>query len=267
MTFQPVVPFSGNLGWAFLQNTRAAQEAAFAGSAQITRDTEYFRAKIGEVSSAEALVADRRLLSVALGAFGLDDDLPNRFFIRKVLEEGTSAREAFANKLADKRYFELSKAFGFELSPANTALSGFADRVVAAFEARQFEVAVGRQNETMRLALGLAREIETISSRDISEDGLWFTVMGTPPLRAVFEKALNLPSSLGALDVDRQLEALKSAANRAFGDSSVRQFTDPDRQEDLIRKFLVGSELSAGPPTSARGSVALSLLQAAQPLF
>lgn len=269
MTFQPVVPFSGNVGWAFLQRTRESQEAAFLRSPVIERDTTYFRERIGEITSAEELVADRRLLTVALGAFGLDDDLPNKFFIRKVLEEGTIARDAFANKLADKRYFEMSEAFGFDLNPPNTRLSDFADRIIDAFETRQFEIAVGNQNESMRLAMGLDRELQAIADRSISEDGLWFTIMGTPPLRAVFETALNLPSSLGSLDVDRQLDVFKSAANRAFGDTSVRQFTDPERQEELIRRFFVGSDLAGGAagPSTARGSVALSLLQSATPLF
>lgn len=268
MTFQPVIPFSGNVGWAFLQRTRDDQQAAFLRSPVIARDTEYFRQKIGEIGSAAELVADRRLLTVALGAFGLDDDLPNKFFVRKVLEEGTIARDAFANRLADKRYAAMAEAFGFDLAPPNTRLSGFPDEIVSAFETRQFEIAVGAQNEPMRLAMGLGRELDTIAARQISEDGLWFTIMGTPPLRKVFETAFNLPSSLGSLDVDRQLDVFKSAANRAFGDTGVRQFTDPDRRDELIRRFFVGTDLSAGAQAgSTRGSVALSLLQASAPLL
>jgi len=263
MSFQPVVPFSGNVGWAFLQRTREAQEAAFLKSPVIERDVAYFREGIGDIASAEELVADRRLLTVALGAFGLDDDLPNRFFIRKVLEEGTIAPDAFANKLTDKRYFEMSKAFGFDLQPSNIALSDFDDRIVAAFETRRFEAAIGRQNEPMRLAMSLERELDVVTARNISEDGLWFTVMGTPPLRAVFETALNLPASLGSLDIDRQLEVFKSAAARVFGDSNLRQFTDPERREELTRKFFVGNELSGPATATVRGSVALSLLQSA----
>ncbi|MEO1238620.1 MAG: DUF1217 domain-containing protein [Pseudomonadota bacterium] len=232
------------------------------------RDVTYFRENIGAVNTAADLVADRRLLTVALGAFGLDDDLPNKAFVQKVLEEGTLERDAFANKLADSRYASLSEAFGFDLTPPNTALSTFADDIIEAFETRQFEIAVGNQNESMRLALGLGRELEEITARDLSEDALWFTIMGTPPLRAVFEAALNLPTSVGALDIDRQLEIFKSKAAQSFGESGVRQFTDPEKQEELLRRFFVGSELSIGGSSSAiRGSVALSLLQSIQPQF
>lgn len=266
MTFQPIVPFSGNAGWSFLQRTLESQQETFEQGAVLQRDTAYFRDNISNVTSAADLVADRRLLTVALGAFGLDEDLPNKAFIEKVLAEGTLENDAFAKKLADSRYGSLAAAFGFDLDPPNTALSTFADDIIDRFETRQFEIALGNSSEDMRLALGLGRELDEISSREISEDGLWFTIMGTPPLRAVFEAAFNLPSSLGTLDVDRQLEIFKEKASQAFGDNSVRQFTDPEKQDELLRRFFVGSELNGFNTTSVRGSVALSLLQSIAPL-
>lgn len=268
MTFQPVIPFGGNAGWSFLQRTLESQQETFEKGTVLQRDVDYFRETIGSVSTAADLVADRRLLTVALGAFGLDDDLPNKAFIEKVLAEGTLEDGAFANKLADSRYASMAEAFGFDLAPPNTALSTFADDIIESFETRQFEIAVGNSDESMRLALGLGRELADISAGDLSEDALWFTIMGTPPLRAVFESAFNLPASIGALDIDRQLEIFKSKAAQSFGDSSVRQFTDPENQEELLRRFFVGSELASGTSSSAiRGSVALSLLQSIQPQF
>lgn len=266
MTFQPVIPFGGNAGWFFLQRTLESQQETFEKGTVLQRDVDYFRENIGAVDSAADLVADRRLLTVALGAFGLDDDLPNKAFIEKVLNEGTLERDAFANKLADSRYASLATAFGFDLSPPNTKLSTFPDQIIESFETRQFEIAVGNSDESMRLALGLGRELDDITSRDLSEDALWFTIMGTPPLRAVFEAAFNLPASIGALDIDRQLEIFKSKAAQNFGDSGVRQFTDPGKQEELLRRFFIGSDLANASSSSAvRGSVALSLLQSIQP--
>ncbi len=267
MTFQPTIPLSGNAGWAFLQRTRDIQQEAFLQAPALKRDTDYFRENISNVTTAAELVDDRRLLTVALGAFGLDDDLPNKFFIQKVLEEGTLDPESFANKLSDKRYAQLSEAFGFDLQPPNSALSTFADQIISQFEVRQFEIAVGEQDESMRLALGVEREIAALVASDTTDDGLWFTVMANPPLRSVFEGALRLPSELGALDVDRQLEILKDKSLSVFGDSSVRQFEDPEKQEELIRRFLFSSEAAGVGASTIRGSVALSLLQTAASPF
>ena len=69
MSYQPVVPAGGNLGWTFLKQTREAQQEAFDNSSIIARDTDYFRENIGKIQSAEELVADRRLLTVALSDY------------------------------------------------------------------------------------------------------------------------------------------------------------------------------------------------------
>lgn len=263
MSFQPALPVGGYAGWQFLKRTMETQQAQFARAPVVQRDSEYFRVRIGEITSAEDLVDDRRLLRVALGAFGLDDDLPNRFFIRKVLEEGTQDRGALANRLSDARYREMSEAFG--LGPGATRGArdpAFADRLLAAFETRQFERAVGLQNEELRLALNLTRDLANLAGRDSSERAKWLTVLGNPPLRQVFETAFGLPKGFGLLDVDRQVEVMQTRAGKVFGDSGVKQFADPDRMEQLVRRYLLRAQIETGGigPTT-RGFAAVQLLQ------
>lgn len=264
MSFQPVVPFGGLAGWQFLKRTMETQRAAFDTAPTRQRDLDYFREKIASVTAAEQLVNDRRLLSVALSAFGLDDDINNRFFIRKVLEEGTLDRGALANRLADSRYREMSEAFGFGngLLP-RTALSGFADEISQAYLRRQFEVGVGQSDQAMRLALTLERELPGIAARDVSDDTKWLTVMGNLPLRRAFETALGLPQSFGALDVDRQLVEFRDRAQRVIGVSSFADFLQPEKQEELTRVFLARAQITGGLGGGAAGpfSPALALLQ------
>lgn len=267
MTFQPILPIGGNAGWSFLQKTREAQQEVFDNSSVISRDTDYFREKIGKIRSAEDLVADRRLLGVALGAFGLDDDINNKFYIKTVLEDGVIDPASFANRLTDKRYFALSEAFGFELSPPKTVLSDFPEKIIEQYKDRQFEVAVGDQDSDLRLALSVDREIASIAEQELSEDVAWFTIMGNAPLRQVFELALGLPSEIATTDIDRQLEVFTDKAVRTFGVSHPAEFQDPEIQEKLIRNFLFRSELAASTASTARGTVALSLLQSQAPLF
>lgn len=266
MSFTPIVPASGNVGWTFLKVSREDQQVAFDGSSRIKRNTDYFLENIGNVQSAEELVSDRKLLSVALGAFGLDDDINNKFFIQKVLEEGTLNEEAFANRLSDKRYAALSEAFGFDLSPPNTILSDFSERVVSEYRARQFEVEVGNQDQNLRLALGLSRDLEELAAQDFQEDTSWFSIMGNPPMRRAFELALGLPKEFAAIDIDQQLTEFKERSEATFGTSNPADFTDPELQEKLVRTFLLRADLDASGGLSARGSVALSLLQTIAPI-
>jgi len=262
MNFQPVVPVGGYVGWAFLSRTREAQQQAFDNSAEIKRDVSYFKENIGAVETAEDLIADRRLLQVALGAFGLDEDINNKYFLQKVLEDGTLDTTALANRLSDKRYLEFSKAFGFgDFDTPNTALSDFGDDITSTYKNAQFEIAVGNQDQNMRLAMGLDRALDEITEMSTTEDGRWFTVMGQPPVRTVFETALGLPSSLGALDLDAQLTAFRDKATARFGSGEIAQFADPEKREELVRLFLVRADLQGGAAANAGGSAALTILQ------
>lgn len=261
MTFQPVVPISGYAGWAFLERTREVQQTAFDNSSLITRQVAYFTENIGAVTSAEDLVNDRRLLEVALGAFGLSEDINNKYFLQKILEDGTLNPEALGNRLADKRYFEFAKAFGFgDFSTPRTVLSEFPEEITSAFKTNQFEVAIGNQNPNMRLALGLESALAAINDTQTTDDGRWFAIMGQPPVREVFEKALGLPSSIGALDLDQQLKTFRERSESIFGESEVSGFAEPDKQEDLLRLFLLRADNSSNAFTSG-SSAALTILQ------
>ncbi len=261
MSFAPVIPAGGNAGWAFLQRTRETQQAAFSNSGVVKNDVEYFRENIGKIGSAEELMKDYRLLKVTLGAFGLDDDIGNKFFIRKVLEEGTLNKDAFANKLSDKRYLALSRAFGFDLTPPRSQASDFSAKITTAYNERQFEVAVGEQDQDLRLAMGFERELTSLTKNATSENAMWFTIMATPPVRKVFEGALGLPIAVGTLDVDRQLEIFKEKANAFFGTSDPKAFLEPERKDEVTRRFLVQADLQAGTSIMSGGSIALTLLQ------
>ena len=263
MSFQPVLPLGGYAGWRFLARTADRQRALVAEAPGIQRETVAFRARIGQVKSAEALVADRALLKVALGAFGLEGDLNNRAFIRKVLESASGDRTALANRLADKRYLEFAQAFGFaEPGGPFNRTQAFAERLIARYETRRFEVAVGEQDEAMRLAITAERELGSLASGAGSDDSRWFLVMGNPPLRKVFETALGLPASFGRLDIDRQLEVFREKTERALGDGEIAQFAEAGKREDLIRLYLLRSEARQSP-AAARASTALTLLQSA----
>jgi Protein of unknown function (DUF1217) len=259
--FTPALPQQGYGGWTFLKRTAPTQQAAFNAQPQLKRDEDYFRANIAKINTAEDLVNDRRLLRVALGAFGLDGDINNKAFIRKVLGDGTLKDGALANRLADKQYQKFSSAFGFgDFTVPRSKDSGFADKILGQFRQRGFETAVGEQSTDLRLALNIERELPALARKGGSDDLLWLTVLGNAPLRQVFQRALGLPASFGSGDLDRQVTTLKDRAERAFGSDSIRQFSDPKKVEDLIRQFLVRSD-SGNIGTNTRGASALTLLQ------
>lgn len=261
MSYTPVVPMSGIAGWRFLQRTEAKQQAAFESSAVVKADVAYFNEKIAGVKSAEDLVSDRRLLKVALGAFGLSDKIDAKAFVRKVLEEGTEADDAFANRLSDKTYADLANAFGFgNAAGAQTATSGFAAKITAAYTKNAFQEAVGEVSDTMRLAMNLRDKIGDLAAGDGKS---WYTVLGSKPLREVFETAYGLPDSFVSVDIDKQRDILAEKTRQIFGSDSLSVFQGADAVEKLTNRFLAMAQISGNDTTGSAsgGSVALSLLQ------
>lgn len=258
MTFQPVLPLGGYAGWRFLDRTRGAQQEALRQSAPVQRLTDHFRANIATARTAEDLVKDRRLLEVALGAFGLGEDINARAFIQRVLEGGTMKPGALASRLSDKRYAALALEFGYGDLGARTALPGFADRILARYEAQAFQIAVGERDNALRLALNLAPALEEIAGRTSNVSAQWYSVMGNPPLREVIQTALGLPRSFGSLDLERQLADFRARAQATFGTDRPDGLLDPARQDKLVRLFLLRSEGQGGAPSPA--AVALQLL-------
>ncbi len=262
MTFQPLVPLSGLAGLRFVERTQEAQQDVFNKSPQMAREIEYFKENIFKAATAEDLTNDFLLRKVALGAFGLEDDLNKKAFIEKILDEGTDDPEAFANRLVDTRYRELSEAFGYgNILGANVLQSDFADKIAAAYQTQKFESAVGEVDNSIRLALNFKREIPDIAASDTPTDTAWYQVMGNTPLRTVFETAFGLPSSIGALDIERQLELFKEKASSLFGDESLSVLQDPEKIDKVLNDFMVRQELNVGPVSSTPGYSALSLLQ------
>lgn len=262
MTFVPAIPLSGIPGWQLLQRTQEAQFETFEKSPQLDREITYFQENIWKVTSAEELVNDRQLFKVALGAFGLEDEIDKKFFIQKALQEGTDDPGSFANSLVDPRYAKISEAFGFgNLAGPNNILSDFSTKIVAQYKERQFEVAVGEADNALRLAMNFKREISDYANASDPDGTAWFSLMGSTPMREVMEAALSLPSAFGSLDVDLQQSTFREKSRSVFGDSSLAVFNDPEIVDKAINTYLAREQIKSGPTALTAGAGALQLLQ------
>lgn len=261
MTFAPALPVTGLAGWRFLERTAAAQKAAFDKTPEMKWELDFFKANIHKITGAEQLVSDRILFKVALGAFGLDDEIGKKFFMRKVLEEGTENDDAFANRLVDTRYRDFAKAFGFgNSSGTNTALVGFSKAISEAYSNLQVERAIGSVDNDMRVAMTFRREIRLIAHSPSADTTAWFQVMGNPPLRNFFEQAYNLPKNIGALDIDRQREIFKEKTRQIFGSGSLESLRSPKNIETITRLYFAKTVAAKGPGTTTPGFAAIAIL-------
>jgi hypothetical protein len=80
---------------------------------QVSRESEYYKANIGSVTSVDEFLDDYRLYSYAMTAYGLEDMIYAEAFMRKVLESDLTDSGSFANKLTDTRFADFASAFRF----------------------------------------------------------------------------------------------------------------------------------------------------------
>ncbi|MCV0393741.1 MAG: DUF1217 domain-containing protein [Rhizobiaceae bacterium] len=84
-----------------------------ANQPMVERETAYYRENIGKVRSIEEFVGNDRLFRYAMKAHGLEDMAYAKAFMVKVLKEGVTDPDSFANKLNDKRYADFAKTYDF----------------------------------------------------------------------------------------------------------------------------------------------------------
>ena len=84
-----------------------------ASQTDVAKNSEYYKENIGKVTSVEEFVEDYRLFSYAMTAYGLEDMIYAKAFMKKVLESDLSDENSYANLLTDERYREFAAAFNF----------------------------------------------------------------------------------------------------------------------------------------------------------
>lgn len=217
--------------------------------------------KLDQLEQASDLTFSLDLYEATVDLFGLSDQKNERTFIQKILEADPAVQGSILSLYPDQRYTALTKAFDFAgPQAARTYPEGFADSIIGRYSDRQFEFAVGQSDPNLRLALALERELTTVVNAQSSNDGRWFSIMGSPPLRQVFETVFQLPSSFGTLDLDRQLNDFKARAEATFGTNEIKEFLQPARLEEVQRRFLALSQITQGQSSLLSGNVALQLL-------
>jgi hypothetical protein len=208
---------------------------------QVARETAYYLAHIGEIKSLDDFLADDRIFSYAMKAFGLQDMVYAKAFMRKVLSEGIATPETFANKLADRRYREFAAVFNFaQYGGATTVFERTRQGTVDRYLRQTLEEDVGRQNEGVRLALYFDRKAPEITRA--------LDFLADPALLKVTQVALGLPVAMSLLDLDKQVQMIEAKL-------AVEDLADPDKRAAFLERFTTLWELQEPGSASAAPSI------------
>ncbi|WP_164932867.1 DUF1217 domain-containing protein [Tropicibacter alexandrii] len=215
----------------------------------------------GDIVSRQDLSDNVRVMLASIDFFGLPKRDDRIDFANRIINSDRNDPFSLVNSVSDERYRVFHDAFDFQEKPeGRTYPDGFAEAVVANYLDRQFEISVGEQNDTMRVAMAMERELNTLVNSSKSNDSRWYGVMASKPLRDVFETVLALPSdSFGALDVERQLNDFKAKAESFFGTDKLGDFLQEDKLSELRRMYLVRKD-AQGYSTTSTANVVVSLL-------
>jgi uncharacterized protein DUF1217 len=87
--------------------TRVAQQP------EVALNATYYKENIGKVKTVDEFLENDRLYQYAMKAYGLEDMIYAKAFMKKVLESDLLDSNSFANKLTDKRFRDFATAFSF----------------------------------------------------------------------------------------------------------------------------------------------------------
>ena len=257
--FQPVIPLSGLGGWNFLQSTYDRQLETFSNAPQIQSDSAYLKEKLADRMSVEDFLADPRLRRVTLTAFGLNGEEWKVGFHRKVLDEVQDLESTFLARLNNPQYTRFAEF----LQPIDGELvlsSDQVEEIAARYAAESFELAVGEQDDSMRLSLNYQSEIVELVTEGSSDETIMFRLLGSLPVRSVLESALSIPSDINGLDIERQSAYFQDRLRSQFQVSSLQDLKDPATIERVVTRYQALQGLNQTAAAIGPAQTALTLL-------
>jgi len=209
--------------YQMLQTNTALTKTLTQNDAMVKRDTEYYKANISRVKTIDEFVKDYRLFSYAMKAYGLEDMIYAKGFVKKLLTEGITDPKSMANKMTDTRYKEFVKAFDFAAKgdKATSAPSATTEAVSKYYE-QTLEKKEGEQNEGVRLALYFKRKASSVTTP--------MGLLADKALLKFVQTTFSIPTGASKADLDLQVRNLEKHIN-------IKDLQDPKKVDKLIQRF------------------------------
>ena len=219
-------------------------QAMTAADPSVKTATAYYSANIGNVNSASDLVGNYRLLSYALNAFGLSDQINSKALITQVLEGGVSNPKSLANTLTDNRWKAFAAAFDFSGNGASSVSTTSAVATTTGnYVEQELESDQGSQNSGVQLALYFQRVAPTVSNS--------YSILADPNLLKVLQTIFGLSPSVSASNIDTEAASLSKLV-------PVSDLQDPAKLTQLTERFTAMYDLTYGPTSGASAPLTFS---------
>ena len=173
----------------------ARYQSMVADQPAVKTASEYYAANIGKVTSIKDFVSNYRLLSYALDAYGLGDQVNSTALVTQVLEGGVSNPKSLANTLSNPNWAKFAAAFNFAADGASSISTASAVKATtSAYVEQNLETDEGEQDPGVQLALYFQRVAPTESSG--------MDIMGDENLLDVVQTIFGLPPETTGTNID-----------------------------------------------------------------
>jgi hypothetical protein len=197
----------------------------------------YYAANIGQVQSIQDFVGNYRLLSYALSAYGLGDQINAKALVSEVLQGGVTNSKSLANTLADPRWKAFATAFDFVgKGAASVSTASAIQTTSAAYVEQQLESDQGSQNTGVQLALYFQRVAPTITNS--------YGILADQNLLEVAQTIFSLSPVTSATDIDAQAASI----NKLMPLSALQ---NPATLKQLVERFSAMYDYKYGPSSNA----------------
>ena len=215
-------------------------QAMTAAEPAVKTATAYYEANIGSVKSIGDLVGNYRLLSYALNAYGLGDQINAKGLITKVLEGGVSNPKSLANTLPNSQWKAFAAAFNFVDSGATPPSSTTTVATTTGdYVEQQLESDQGNQDVGVQLALYFQRVAPTVTNE--------YGILADPNLLQVAATIMGLPATAAA---DLQPQTLSELM-------PISDLKDPAKLNQLTERFTAMYDYTYGPSSGATSGLSV----------
>ena len=200
----------------------AAREAA-------TKKAEVYQERIQSIDTVKELLADRDVIDVVIGAYGLDPEDVTDDFLKQVFASDLSDPKSFVNQRPDSRWAELVASFNFDANGNLTRETigtvqqrGETLETVNKYLRQTLEETEGASNEAVRLALYFERTAPNITDA--------YGLIADDALMAVFRTTFGFSDEFSNMDVDQQARIINDNLDLA-------DLQDPTKLERFLQRY------------------------------
>ncbi|MGO4870884.1 MAG: DUF1217 domain-containing protein [Roseiarcus sp.] len=215
-----------------ISNNLTRYQTMTADKPAVKTASEYYAANIGNVTSIQDFVGNYRLLSYALSAYGLGNEVNSTALVTQVLEGGVSSSNSLANTLSNPNWAKFAAAFDFVGQGVSSITSSSAIATTTSDYVEQtLETDQGQQDQGVELALYFQRVAPSVTT------GLG--IMGDTNLLDVVQTIFGLPPETTGTDIDTEAQEITQLM-------PMSDLQDSSKLQQLTERFTAMYDLNYG---------------------